>query len=144
MMVVGFFGCFGAVRESQCLLASVNGNMQTQSVLFFKHIVNLIIIFPLCSAVLCLPPDNIWSRNCGWCVWIYKQRAGILLSYCCCHLNLFVLILNFCHYQIVEDVQSFYSNSLTDASSYNETAITYIYHKTVLFDFNFLSSVDTP
>lgn len=23
MMIVGFFGCFGAVRESQCLLASV-------------------------------------------------------------------------------------------------------------------------
>lgn len=25
MMVVGFFGCFGAVRESQCLLSSVSG-----------------------------------------------------------------------------------------------------------------------
>lgn len=24
MMIVGFFGCFGAVRESQCLLASVS------------------------------------------------------------------------------------------------------------------------
>ncbi|CAJ1050265.1 Tetraspanin-2 [Xyrichtys novacula] len=24
MMIVGFFGCFGAVRESQCLLASLN------------------------------------------------------------------------------------------------------------------------
>lgn len=26
MMLVGFFGCFGAVRESQCLLGSVGKN----------------------------------------------------------------------------------------------------------------------
>ncbi|CAG11808.1 unnamed protein product [Tetraodon nigroviridis] len=54
MMIVGFFGCFGAVRESQCLLAS-----------------------------------------------------------------------------IVEDVQSFYRNSFTDAPTSNGTAIVYIYHKTL-------------
>ncbi len=29
MMLVGFFGCFGAVRESQCLLGSVGKNYAT-------------------------------------------------------------------------------------------------------------------
>ncbi|XP_029682157.1 tetraspanin-2 isoform X1 [Takifugu rubripes] len=79
MMVVGFFGCFGAMRESQCLLAS-----------FFAC---LLIIFGA----------EIVAGVFGF---INKE-------------------------QIVEDVQSFYSNSLTDASSSNYTAITYIYHKTL-------------
>lgn len=48
-----------------------------------------------------------------------------------CHSASFGLIFNFCEYQIVEDVQSFYRNSFTDAPTSNGTAIIYIYHKTV-------------
>lgn len=50
---------------------------------------------------------------------------------CCCHPTSFGLIFNFCQHQIVEDVQSFYRNSFTDAPTSNGTAIIYIYHKTV-------------
>lgn len=80
MMIVGFFGCFGAVRESQCLLASVKRIINVIILgFFFLHSYCFIIRFPLCFAVLCLPSDNIWSRDCCWCVWIYEQRAGTLL-----------------------------------------------------------------
>lgn len=51
----------------------------------------------------------------------------------CCHPTFFGLIFNFCHNQIVEDVQSFYRNSFTDAPTSNATAIMYIYHKTVSY-----------
>uniref|UniRef100_H3BZK3 Tetraspanin n=1 Tax=Tetraodon nigroviridis TaxID=99883 RepID=H3BZK3_TETNG len=79
MMIVGFFGCFGAVRESQCLLAS-----------FFAC---LLIIFGA----------EIVAGVFGF---LNKE-------------------------QIVEDVQSFYRNSFTDAPTSNGTAIVYIYHKTL-------------
>lgn len=38
MMIVGFFGCFGAVRESQCLLASVKRNVNALLFFFFLHL----------------------------------------------------------------------------------------------------------
>uniref|UniRef100_A0A3Q2YV32 Tetraspanin 2a n=1 Tax=Hippocampus comes TaxID=109280 RepID=A0A3Q2YV32_HIPCM len=79
MMLVGFFGCFGAVRESQCLLAS-----------FFAC---LLIIFAAEIAA-------------GVFGFINKE-------------------------QIVEEVQKFYSSSISDASNPNTTAIALIYHKTV-------------
>lgn len=79
MMVVGFFGCFGAVRESQCLLAS-----------FFAC---LLIIFGA------------------------EVAAGVFG------------FLN--KEQIVEEVQKFYSSSITDSTNVNGTAIAIIYHKTL-------------
>lgn len=79
MMVVGFFGCFGAVRESQCLLAS-----------FFAC---LLIIFGA------------------------EVAAGVFG------------FLN--KDQIVEEVQKFYSSSITDSTNVNGTAIAIIYHKTL-------------
>ncbi|XP_019712981.1 tetraspanin-2a [Hippocampus comes] len=79
MMLVGFFGCFGAVRESQCLLAS-----------FFAC---LLIIFAAEIAA-------------GVFGFINKE-------------------------QIVEEVQKFYSSSISDASNPNTTAIALIYHKTL-------------
>uniref|UniRef100_A0A8C6T5F4 Tetraspanin n=1 Tax=Neogobius melanostomus TaxID=47308 RepID=A0A8C6T5F4_9GOBI len=79
MMVVGFFGCFGAVRESQCLLAS-----------FFAC---LLIIFGAEIAA-------------GVFGFINKE-------------------------QIVEEVQKFYSSSITDNTNVNGTAIAKIYHKTL-------------
>lgn len=33
-------------------------------------------MFVVCSAVLRLPCDNLWSRDRRWCVWIHKQRTG--------------------------------------------------------------------
>ncbi|XP_029005609.1 tetraspanin-2a [Betta splendens] len=77
MMVVGFFGCFGAVRESQCLLAS-----------FFAC---LLIIFGAEIAA-------------GVFGFLNKE-------------------------QIVEEVQKFYSSSLTEASDVNGTAVATIYHQ---------------
>lgn len=79
MMVVGFFGCFGAVRESQCLLAS-----------FFAC---LLIIFGAEIAA-------------GVFGFINKE-------------------------QIVEEVQKFYSSSITDSTNVNGTAIAQMYHKTL-------------
>ncbi|XP_035517000.1 tetraspanin-2a [Morone saxatilis] len=79
MMIVGFFGCFGAVRESQCLLAS-----------FFAC---LLIIFGAEIAA-------------GVFGFINKE-------------------------QIVEEVQKFYSSSISDLSNSNATAIALIYHKTL-------------
>ncbi|XP_051931246.1 tetraspanin-2a [Hippocampus zosterae] len=79
MMLVGFFGCFGAVRESQCLLAS-----------FFAC---LLIIFA-------------------------AEIAGGVFGF----IN---------KEQIVEEVQKFYSSSISDASNPNTTAIAQIYHKTL-------------
>ncbi|KAJ0068625.1 hypothetical protein NL108_010300, partial [Boleophthalmus pectinirostris] len=79
MMVVGFFGCFGAVRESQCLLAS-----------FFAC---LLIIFGAEIAA-------------GVFGFINKE-------------------------QIVEEVQKFYSSSITDNTNGNGTVIANIYHKTL-------------
>ncbi|XP_053294095.1 tetraspanin-2a [Pleuronectes platessa] len=79
MMVVGFFGCFGAVRESQCLLAS-----------FFAC---LLIIFGAEIAA-------------GVFGFLNKE-------------------------QIVEEVQKFYSSSITDTTNVNGTAIALIYHKTL-------------
>ncbi|XP_040889293.1 tetraspanin-2a isoform X2 [Toxotes jaculatrix] len=79
MMIVGFFGCFGAVRESQCLLAS-----------FFAC---LLIIFGAEIAA-------------GVFGFINKE-------------------------QIVEEVQKFYSSSISDVSNPNSTAIADIYHRTL-------------
>ncbi|CAK6967220.1 tetraspanin-2a [Scomber scombrus] len=79
MMIVGFFGCFGAVRESQCLLAS-----------FFAC---LLIIFGAEIAA-------------GVFGFINKE-------------------------QIVEEVQKFYSSSISDVSNSNETAIAFIYHQSL-------------
>ncbi|XP_061543197.1 tetraspanin-2a [Phycodurus eques] len=79
MMLVGFFGCFGAVRESQCLLAS-----------FFAC---LLIIFAAEIAA-------------GVFGFINKE-------------------------QIVEEVQKFYSSSISETSNPNATAIALIYHKTL-------------
>ncbi|XP_018517362.1 tetraspanin-2a [Lates calcarifer] len=76
MMIVGFFGCFGAVRESQCLLAS-----------FFAC---LLIIFGAEIAA-------------GVFGFINKE-------------------------QIVEEVQKFYSSTITNL---NGTEIAMIYHKTL-------------
>ncbi|XP_068451111.1 tetraspanin-2a [Clinocottus analis] len=79
MMIVGFFGCFGAVRESQCLLAS-----------FFAC---LLIIFGAEIAA-------------GVFGFLNKE-------------------------QIVEEVQKFYINSVTDVTTPNATAIPLIYHTTL-------------
>lgn len=79
MMIVGFFGCFGAVRESQCLLAS-----------FFAC---LLVIFGAEIAA-------------GVFGFINKE-------------------------QIVEEVQKFYSSSLSDTTNVNASAITQIYHLTL-------------
>lgn len=35
-MLVGFFGCCGAVRESQCLLGSVSTNARTEMLIMFS------------------------------------------------------------------------------------------------------------
>ncbi|XP_034541625.1 tetraspanin-2a [Notolabrus celidotus] len=79
MMIVGFFGCFGAVRESQCLLAS-----------FFAC---LLVIFGA------------------------EIAAGVF---------------GFINQeQIVEEVQKFYSSSISDVSNANATAIALMYHKTL-------------
>ncbi|XP_069547165.1 tetraspanin-2a [Brachyistius frenatus] len=79
MMVVGFFGCFGAVRESQCLLAS-----------FFAC---LVIVFGA-------------EITAGVFGFLNKE-------------------------QIAEEVQKFYSSSITDVNDLNRTAIALIYHKTL-------------
>ncbi|XP_023143158.1 tetraspanin-2a [Amphiprion ocellaris] len=79
MMIVGFFGCFGAVRESQCLLAS-----------FFAC---LLIIFGA-------------EITAGVFGFLNKE-------------------------QIAEEVQKFYSSSVSDTSNPNGTAIALIYHKTL-------------
>ncbi|XP_008319105.1 tetraspanin-2a [Cynoglossus semilaevis] len=79
MMVVGFFGCFGAVRESQCLLMS-----------FFAC---LIIIFGA-------------EITAGVFGFINKD-------------------------QIVEEVQKFYTSSISETNTANGTAIATIYHKTL-------------
>ncbi|XP_068614529.1 tetraspanin-2-like [Brachionichthys hirsutus] len=79
MMIVGFFGCFGAVRESQCLLAS-----------FFAC---LVIIFAAEIAA-------------GVFGFINKE-------------------------QIIEEVQKFYSSSVSDISSSNGTAVALVYHETL-------------
>ncbi|XP_028262216.1 tetraspanin-2a [Parambassis ranga] len=79
MMVVGFFGCFGAVRESQCLLAA-----------FFAC---LLIIFGA-------------EITAGVFGFLNKE-------------------------QIAEEVQKFYSHSISDTSNSNSTAIALIYHKTL-------------
>ncbi|XP_075996962.1 CD81 protein-like [Genypterus blacodes] len=76
MMVVGFFGCFGAMRESQCLLGS-----------FFTC---LLIIF---GAEIAAGVFGFFNRE-----------------------------------QIVEEVQRFYSNAITDIHNSNSTTITFIYH----------------
>lgn len=79
MMIVGFFGCFGAVRESQCLLAS-----------FFAC---LLIIFGA-------------EITAGVFGFINKE-------------------------QIAEEVQKFYSSSISDITNPNGTAIALLYHKTL-------------
>lgn len=79
MMIVGFFGCFGAVRESQCLLAS-----------FFAC---LLIIFGA-------------EITAGVFGFLNKE-------------------------QIAEEVQKFYSSSVSDTSNPNGTAIALLYHKTL-------------
>ncbi|XP_051803901.1 tetraspanin-2a isoform X2 [Acanthochromis polyacanthus] len=79
MMIVGFFGCFGAVRESQCLLAS-----------FFAC---LLIIFGA-------------EITAGVFGFLNKE-------------------------QIAEEVQKFYSSSISDTSNPNGTIIASIYHKTL-------------
>lgn len=79
MMIVGFFGCFGAVRESQCLLAS-----------FFAC---LVIIFGA-------------EVTAG--VFGFINKA-----------------------QIAEEVQKFYSTSISDVNNENSTAIAMIYHNTL-------------
>ncbi|XP_067089207.1 tetraspanin-2a [Osmerus mordax] len=76
MTVVGFIGCFGAIRESQCLLG-----------LFFAC---LLVIFGAEVAA-------------GVFGFLNKEK-------------------------IVEEVQKFYSDSITDETSPNATAIATVYH----------------
>lgn len=63
---------------------------------------------------------------------LYSNNNGFKISCgCCCHPTSFGLIFTISPHQIVEDVQSFYRNSFTDAPTTNSTAIIYVYHKTV-------------
>lgn len=136
-MIVGFFGCFGAVRESQCLLASVKSNHGN----ILMHFVNTVLalkynIFCFLQFFACLL--IIFGAEIVAGVFGFINKEQVHYSYLDAWVqNLLSLLLlsqfiwTNCQHQIVEDVQSFYSNSLTDASSSNGTAIIYIYHKTV-------------
>lgn len=80
VMLVGFFGCCGAVRESQCLLGSVSAykqrTFQCYYVIFSHHLWFFFSVF----VVFCLSADHFWRRGGSRGVWILEQRQGTFLT----------------------------------------------------------------
>lgn len=67
VMLVGFFGCCGAVRESQCLLGSVSTNVlecstkaETDSWKTHQTLSAMFIVICEFLSVLCLLADHLW------------------------------------------------------------------------------------
>ena len=86
VMLVGFFGCCGAVRESQCLLGSVSTNARTEMLIIFSSswkstYIDTYIFFTstVHFSVLRLSADHLrcWGGSGG--VWIPKQRQGTFI-----------------------------------------------------------------
>lgn len=77
-MLVGFFGCCGAVKESQCLLGSVSTNW-TRWLDVVGNICDVCFFFFL-SLVLCLPARHFRHRGGSWGVWLFEQRQGTFVS----------------------------------------------------------------
>lgn len=79
VMLVGFFGCCGAVRESQCLLGSVSAYklriFQCYYVIYLPHL-----FFESIFVVFCLPADYFWCRGGSRGVWILEQRQGTFIT----------------------------------------------------------------
>lgn len=118
VMLVGFFGCCGAVRESQCLLGSVSASKYF-SILFYYIFTPSIVLFCCCiSAVFCVPADHCWCWGGSRGLWILEQRQGTFLSSPWHRSIVEWISVTSCLpnvSQIIEDVQNFYS------STYNES-----------------------
>ncbi|CAG07350.1 unnamed protein product, partial [Tetraodon nigroviridis] len=77
VMLVGFFGCCGAVRESQCLLGSVSAYKQrTFQCYYVISLHHLFCFFPI-FVVFCLSANHFWCRGGSRSVWILEQGQGI-------------------------------------------------------------------
>lgn len=79
VMLVGFFGCCGAVRESQCLLGSVSAYKQRTFQRYYvisSHHLCLSSVF----VVFCLSADHFWRWGGSRGVWILEQRQGTILT----------------------------------------------------------------
>lgn len=83
VMLVGFFGCCGAVRESQCLLGSVSAYKQRSFqcyVISSRHLFFFCFFFNSIFVVFCLSADHFWCRGGSRGVWILEQRQGTFIT----------------------------------------------------------------
>lgn len=80
VMLVGFFGCCGAVRESQCLLGSVSTSVHKRMSENRTCLLD-IYLHSGCFSVLCMFIDHLWSRGGSGGVRILKQRQGTFISF---------------------------------------------------------------
>lgn len=115
VMLVGFFGCCGAVRESQCLLGSVSVHKQSFFSIFLYYIFIICVILCSISAVFCMSADHFWRWGGSWGVWILEQREGTFITSSLQHWFSVWWTSVTSWYptssQIIEDVQNFYTST---------------------------------